>query len=329
MALLSITDLAVAYRTPRGEARAVDGASLEVPPGALVGLVGESGCGKTTLARAVMGVLPRSARIAGGRIAFDGADLLAMPAATRRALLWRQIAFVPQSAMNALDPVYTLRAQMLEVLRRRGGLARASADARAAELFRTVGLDPARLSHYPHQFSGGMRQRAGIAMALALRPRLLIADEPVTALDVIVQRQVLETLRTLSRELHLAAIVVTHDIGVVAYLCDFVAVMYAGRVVEFGPARAVLGRPAHPYTQGLMRAFPDLERPAAALVPIEGAPPSLLAPPPGCRFAPRCGLAEPACRAADPPTLPAGPDHLAACRRLDAAARAPAPATAA
>jgi peptide/nickel transport system ATP-binding protein len=317
VALLSVEDLGVIYRTARGEARAVDGATLELPQGSLLGLVGESGCGKTTLARAIMGVLPRNGSVEGGRIMFDGVDLLSLPHAQRRALLWRDIAFVPQSAMNSLDPVYTLRAQLREVLCGRGGLSNSAADTRAEELFSAVGLDMQRLSHYPHQFSGGMRQRAAIALALALRPRLIIADEPVTALDVIVQRQVLNTFQSLSRDLRVSAIVVTHDVSVVAFLCDLTAVMYAGKVVEYGATRHVLRAPAHPYTMGLMNAFPDLDREAATLVPIEGAPPSLLDPPPGCRFAPRCPFAEAACRAADP--SPVGGAHWAACRRADQA----------
>jgi peptide/nickel transport system ATP-binding protein len=317
MALLSVEDLHVTYRTARGEAHAVDGVHLELPQGALLGLVGESGCGKTTLARAIMGVLPRNGSVRRGRIMFDGVDLLSLPHARRRALLWRDIAFVPQSAMNSLDPVYTLRAQLREVLYGRGGLSRSAADTRAEELFGAVGLDVARLAHYPHQFSGGMRQRAAIALALALRPRLIIADEPVTALDVIVQRQVLNTFQSLSRDLQLSAVVVTHDVSVVAFLCDLTAVMYAGKVVEYGATRDVLREPAHPYAMGLMNAFPDLDREAETLVPIEGSPPGLVDPPPGCRFAPRCPFAESACRAADP--SPVGVAHWAACRRADQA----------
>jgi peptide/nickel transport system ATP-binding protein len=217
--------------------------------------------------------------------------------------------------MNALDPVYRLRDQMREVLCRRGGLSRSAADTRAAELFRAVGLDPSRLMDYPHQFSGGMRQRAAIAMALALKPKLIIADEPVTALDVIVQRQVLDTIRGLSTDLGLSAIIVTHDISVVAYLCSVVAVMYAGRIAEFGPADKVMREPAHPYTMGLMNASPDLERAGEDLVPIEGSPPSLVAPPPGCRFAERCPFALPACSEAQPPMIDVATGHRAACIR--------------
>ena len=315
LTLLSIRDLHVHYTTSDGIVRAVDGADLEIPAGSIVGLVGESGCGKSTLGRAVMGVLPGTGRIAGGSILFEGRDLTTLSERERRALRWRRMAFVPQTAMNALDPVQRLRAQMLEVLCERGGLSRAVARARAEALMHLVGLDPARLSDYPHQFSGGMRQRASIALALALEPSLLIADEPVTALDVIVQRQVLDVLRELQHRLNLAMILVTHDMSVVAYACDRAAVMYAGKVVESGPVGAVLEAPFHPYTMGLTHAFPDMRAEEVVLLPIEGAPPSLLTPPAGCRFAERCPFAESRCRDTEPPLVAVAPDHLAACWR--------------
>jgi peptide/nickel transport system ATP-binding protein len=262
-----------------------------------------------------MGVLPGVGKIVGGRVVFEGRDLVSLSAAEQRAVRWRRMAFIPQTAMNALDPVQRLRTQMLEVLVERGGLARAEAGIRAEELFRLVGLDPVRLADYPHQFSGGMRQRASIALALALAPSLVIADEPVTALDVIVQRQVLDVLRELQVRLNIAMILVTHDMAVVAYACDRVAVMYAGQIVEAGPVAAVLERPLHPYTMGLTHAFPDVHGGDMALVPIEGAPPSLIDPPVGCRFAPRCPFVEARCSA--PPALMAhGVDHLAACWRV-------------
>ena len=319
MDLLAVENLEVRYRTRRGTIRAVDGASLAVPEGAIVGLVGESGCGKTTLARAITGVMPRNAEIAAGSIAFAGRDLLRLPPRDYAAMRWRDFAFVPQSAMNSLDPVYRIGAQIEEVLTERGGFDRARARARAEELFNLVGVDPGRLRDYPHQFSGGMRQRAAIALALALEPRLVIADEPVTALDVIVQRQVLDVVRDLQRRLGLSMILVTHDISVVAYLCDRVVVMYAGKVVEAGDTATVLGRPSHPYTMGLTNAFPDLERSGGALTPIEGDPPDLLDPPDGCRFAPRCPFAVDRCRDVEPPLAELADDHVAACWRADEA----------
>lgn len=319
MTLLSVRDLQVHYTTSAGTVRAVDGVDLDIPAGSITGLVGESGCGKSTLARALMGVLPGTGRIAGGSITFEGRDLVTLSERERRALRWRRMSFVPQSAMNALDPVQRLRAQMLEVLCERGAMPRPAAHARAEMLMRLVGLDPLRLSDYPHQFSGGMRQRASIALALALEPALVIADEPVTALDVIVQRQVLDVLRELQHRLNLAMILVTHDMAVIAYACDRAAVMYAGKLVESGPVAAVLEAPFHPYTMGLTHAFPDVHD-AVALVPIEGTPPSLLDPPPGCRFADRCPFAEARCRTVQPPLVAVAPDHLAACWRSATAA---------
>jgi peptide/nickel transport system ATP-binding protein len=318
--LLSIRDLTVRYRTPQGPVHAVDAVSFSVPRGEVVGLVGESGCGKTTVGRAVMGVVPRTADILGGPVLFEGRDLIRLSERERRALRWKEMAFIPQTAMNALDPVYRVGRQIEEVLVERGGRSRAQARARAEELFSLVGIDARRLDDYPHQFSGGMKQRASIAIALALEPKLVLADEPVTALDVIVQRQVLDVLKELQARLRLSVVLVTHDISVVAYACDRVVVMYAGRVVESGRVRDVLERPRHPYTMGLNNAFPDLERAAGELVPIEGSPPNLLNPPKGCRFAARCPFAEARCVAEEPPLQTEADGHAAACWRSDEAA---------
>ncbi|MBI3706548.1 MAG: ABC transporter ATP-binding protein [Proteobacteria bacterium] len=330
MSLLSISDLRVHYRAESGLTRAVDGVSFEVPEGQIVGLVGESGCGKTTVARAITGVMPQNAVIAGGRIVYRDRNLLELSRPEAKALRWREIAFIPQSAMNSLDPVYRVGAQVEEVLIARGGHDRRRAAARAVELFEMVGLDPGRLRDYPHQFSGGMRQRAAIAIALALNPKLVIADEPVTALDVIVQRQVLDTIKTLQARFQISVVLVTHDISVVAYACDQVVVMYAGQVVESGPAAAVLDRPVHPYTMGLYNAFPDMQSSAGMLVPIDGSPPDLSQPFAGCRFAPRCPFARDDCRLSGVENRPCEPGHSAACVRaaeahqLRAAAREPA-----
>jgi len=315
--LLEIEDLHVEYRTPGGAVRAVDGASFNIPGAAIVGLVGESGCGKTTVARALTRVIPKNARITSGRMMFAGKDLLALSPAEMNALRWRDISFIPQSAMNSLDPVYRIRSQLAEVLCQRGGLSRKQAMLRAAELFEMVGIDPKRLSDFPHQFSGGMRQRAAIALALALDPALVIADEPVTALDVIVQRQILDQLLGLQRDLGLSVIMVTHDISVVAYACDYVVVMYAGQVIEAGPTRTVLTAPGHPYTMGLYNAFPDLQASGGDLTPIEGYPPDLRDPPSGCRFAGRCPFAIDQCRSDRPMPRAIAVDHSAACHRLD------------
>ena len=319
MALLTIEDLRVEYRTSRGVTRAVDGVNLEVHEGEVLGLVGESGCGKTTLGRAIIRVLPRNAGIAGGRILFDGTDLAALPEPEMARYRWREIAMVPQAAMDSLDPVYRLGDQFHEVLTITGRLARAAARARALELCDLVGLDRRRLAAYPHELSGGMRQRAAIALALALSPRLILADEPVTALDVVVQHHILRRLRQLRAELSLSVVLVTHDISVIAQTCDRMAVMYAGKIVEVGRTVDVFARPQHPYTMGLQNSFPNLLRPQEMLIPIEGAPPDLLTPPPGCRFAPRCPFAVDRCLVDSPALRELTPGRWGACHRAEEA----------
>ena len=316
MSLLQVEDLDLYYQTHRGSVQALQGVSLRVREGEVVGLVGESGCGKTSLARAITGVIPRNAEIRRGAIRWKGVDLLGLSQAQHRQRRWRDFAFVPQSAMNALNPVHRVGDQLREVLTQRSAVTARAAGDRVEELFDQVGIDRKRLRDYPHQFSGGMRQRISIAMALALQPELVIADEPVTALDVIVQRQILDLIQGLQKSLQLSMIMVTHDVSVVAYVCDTVVVMYAGQVVETGPVAQVLGSPLHPYTMGLTRAFPDLSQNIGLLRPIEGSPPDLLAPPRGCRFAERCPFALDACAQESPPLLAQGSTERAvACWR--------------
>jgi oligopeptide/dipeptide ABC transporter ATP-binding protein len=319
VALLDLQDLAVEYQTQHGPVRAVRGVSLSLLPGRAIGLVGESGCGKTTLARALIGVLPRNARITDGQFRFDGVEMLGQGADRFNDYRWRRIAMVPQAAMDSLDPVHRVGDQMVETMVLRGGLTRNAARARAAELFGLVGLEPGRLRLFPHELSGGMKQRAVIALALALRPQLVIADEPVTALDVIVQYQVLRTLRDLRTALGLSLLLITHDISVVAHLCDDVAVMYAGRIVESGTVAEVFARPRHPYTMGLRNAFPSLRVQQDHLVPIEGYPPDLARPLQGCAFAPRCPFAIQRCWE-DDPALALWDGTAAACHRAGEAA---------
>tara|TARA_R110002049_G_scaffold42922_2_gene127232 strand:+ start:2036 stop:3061 length:1026 start_codon:yes stop_codon:yes gene_type:complete len=320
--LLSVADLQVDYQVGASTVRAVDRATFDVPRGAIVGLVGESGCGKTTMASAITRIISDNATISGGQMVFDGTDLVSLSERQMNRLRWRDIAFIPQSAMNSLDPVYTVEYQLNEVLRGRGGLSRRAARVRSEELFEMVGIEPGRLKDFPHQFSGGMRQRVAIALALALDPKLIIADEPVTALDVIVQRQILDQLRSLQQMLGISVVMVTHDISVVAYTCDHTVVMYAGKVVESGRTADLLRTPVHPYTMGLKNAFPDLKGAKQGLLtPIEGAPPSLMNPPDGCRFANRCPFALEMCRSVDPALMAGQDGHAVACHR---AAEAPA-----
>ncbi len=315
MAILEIRDLVVAYRTQRGVVQAVDGVSLDVAPAQHLGVIGESGCGKTTLLRALVRVLPRNAFVPRGEIRFKGRDLLALSDREIRALRWQEIATIPQASMDSLNPVYRVGAQLVEVLTVRGGLDRGAARRRAVELFQMVGLEDQALDRYPHEFSGGMKQRAVIAMALALGPSLLLADEPVTALDVIVQHQILEVFKRLEQELDLTVVLVTHDISVVAQVCDSVAVMYAGKVVEQAGTRPFFRTPYHPYSLGLQNAFPNLAQPRAELIAIEGYPPDLATPPRGCRFAPRCPFAVDRCHTQEPDLEAVGPGHRAACHR--------------
>ncbi len=317
--ILNVRGLKISYVVGDKVIRAVDDATFSIPKGAIVGLVGESGCGKTTVARGLTRVMAKAARFESGEVLFNGQDILAMGEGEMNNLRWRDIAFIPQSAMNSLDPVYTIEHQLNEVLIQRGGMTKAQARARAEELFEMVGIEPQRLRDYPHQFSGGMRQRVAIALALALNPKLVIADEPVTALDVIVQRQILDTLKSLQDKLGISVILVTHDISVVAYVCDRIVVMYAGRVVESGDTATVLTAPYHPYTMGLYNAFPDLQSSAGLLTPIDGHPPDLSDTPPGCRFAPRCPFAEDRCRSGDIPLTDVGGGHFSACLRSDEA----------
>lgn len=315
MPILSIRGLKVNYETQDGTVQAVDDVSLDIQEAQQLGLIGESGCGKTTLLKAIVQVLPRNGRIASGQILFKGMDLLRLPAAEMRQLRWREIATIPQASMDSLNPVQRVGKQLIKLLTVRGGLDKRAAHRRAVELFDLVGLDTGRLMHYPHEFSGGMKQRAVIAMALALNPSLLIADEPVTALDVIVQHQILEVLRRLQEELNLTVMLITHDISVVAQVCDSVSVMYAGQIVEQADAKPFFQSPAHPYSLGLQQAFPNLVRPRDVLVSIEGYPPDLRQPPPGCRFAERCPFVLEACHQTDPVLENVGDNRTAACLR--------------
>jgi oligopeptide/dipeptide ABC transporter ATP-binding protein len=312
MSLLSVENLSIEYRTRRGVVRAVRNTSFELGAGKTLGVVGESGCGKSTLAMGVLGLLPPTAVVASGAVKFGNRDLVTLDSESLRALRWRKMAYVPQSAMNSLNPVARLRDQFAEIWRAHGG-ARDGMPDKAEALFVRVGLDPRRLQSYPHELSGGMRQRAIIAMALMFEPELLVADEPTTGLDVIVQRGVLNLLRRLQAEEKMSVIFVSHDIAVVAELCEHVAVMYAGEIVELGPARAIFGAPCHPYTMGLEQAFPDIRDPMRTLVSIAGAPPRLDRPLEACPFTARCPFAVDRCRVEKPAPRAIVPGHVVAC----------------
>ncbi len=287
--LLRVRGLSTDFIMPGGAAaHALEDVSFDVYPGQTLGLVGESGCGKTTTLMAVMRLLPANGRIPAGQIIFDETDLLSLSEREMRQYRWRDIAIIFQGAMNALNPVIRVGDQIGEAILLHNLMDRDAADQRVDELLELVGIPKSRGDQYPHQFSGGMRQRAMIAMALACKPRLLFADEPTTALDVMIQAQVLELLKGIQRELGLAIVLVTHDLGVVAEICDTVVVMYGGKVAEYGSSDQVYNNPFHPYTQRLLEAFPDLNRPSGSLASIPGTPPRLTELPPGCRFEPRC-----------------------------------------
>jgi peptide/nickel transport system ATP-binding protein len=316
--LLEVEDLTVDFATPRGVVRAVDGVSFTLGHGEVLGLVGESGSGKTVTCRALIRLLPsRRARIVAGRVRMDGADLLALDEAAIRRVRGATIGMIFQNPMTHLDPVMTIGEQIAEPLRAHQGMSRDAALAHAEDLLRQLGIpDPARrVRSYPHEFSGGMRQRAMIAAALACRPKVLIADEPTTALDVTVQAQILRLLLDLRAQSGLAIILISHDLGVVAQTCDTIAVMYAGRIVERADKRSLLRRPLHPYTRGLIGSQPGAAPPYAPLPSIPGQPPSLADLPGGCRFHPRCAYAERACRDERPPLVEPDPGHVTACRR--------------
>jgi oligopeptide/dipeptide ABC transporter ATP-binding protein len=314
--LLSVDGLRVEFWTQRGTVYAVNGVSFEIAPGETLGIVGESGCGKSVTSLAILGLLPRAGRVTAGSATFDGRDLIGLSDAELRRIRGREIAMIFQDPMTSLNPVLTVGRQIRETLETHFGIPRKAAHARAVDLLEQVGIPEARrrADDYPHQFSGGMRQRAMIAMALACEPKLLIADEPTTALDVTIQAQILDLLRALVAERDTSLIMITHDLGVVAGMCDRVHVMYGGMVVETGSAEDVFASPRHPYTLGLLQSVPRLDTPRGRkLQPIEGAPRDMLRPPAACPFAPRCAYEVDKSRLEVPPLVEVAPGHRVAC----------------
>ncbi|MCM1968032.1 ABC transporter ATP-binding protein [Streptomyces sp. NPDC002812] len=314
--LLEVRDLHVEFKTRDGVAKAVNGVNYSVAEGETLAVLGESGSGKSVTAQAVMGILDMPpGRIAGGEILFKGRDLLKMKEEERRKVRGAEMAMIFQDALSSLNPVLSVGAQLGEMYEVHRGMSRKDARAKAVELMDRVKIPAARerVGDYPHQFSGGMRQRIMIAMAMALEPSLIIADEPTTALDVTVQAQVMDLLAELQRELNMGLILITHDLGVVADVADKIAVMYAGRIVEAAPVHEIYRNPAHPYTRGLLDSIPRLDQKGQELYAIKGLPPNLLAIPPGCAFNPRCPMARAVCRTDVPPLAEVGPDRASAC----------------
>jgi peptide/nickel transport system ATP-binding protein len=315
--LLRVQNLgAVFHSVGKSPAQALQEVSFDVFAGKTVGLVGESGCGKTTTLMSILRLLPANAQVS-GQVWFNGVDLFRLTEQEMRAYRWKEMAIVFQGAMNALNPVMTVGEQIREAILQHHILPPRQAEERVAELLEMVGIARERGRQYPFQYSGGMRQRAMIAMALACSPRLLFADEPTTALDVMVQAQVLELLKNIQKQLGLAVVLVTHDLGVVAEMCDSVVVMYGGKVAEYAPVDEIYNNPQHPYTQKLLESFPDLHTDAPTLASIPGAPPRLTELPAGCRFAPRCHLRQPRCDTLAPPLRQTSADHFAACHLLE------------
>jgi oligopeptide transport system ATP-binding protein len=314
--LLSVEDLHVRFWTRRGTVHAVNGISFDIAPGETLGIVGESGCGKSVTSLAILGLLSRNGRVESGKAVFQGRDLVSQSDRTLRSVRGKEIAMIFQDPMTSLNPVLTIGRQIREALETHFGMDRKEAEQTATEALDRVGIPSAkaRLRDYPHQFSGGMRQRAMIAMALACKPKLLIADEPTTALDVTIQAQILDLLRALVAEENAALILITHDLGVVAGMCERVNVMYAGMFMETGAAEQLFATPRHPYTLGLLQSVPRLDAARRArLHPIEGSPPNMLQPPLACPFQPRCRFEIDLSRREVPPLVEIEPGHQVAC----------------
>ncbi len=312
--VLEVEHLKTYYYTYKGIVRGVDDVSFKLKEGESLGIAGESGCGKSTLAYSLLKLVPPPGRIVGGKILIDGHDIVKMSEGeVRSKIRWKKISMVFQGAMNALNPVYTVGYQLAEPLIYHKGYSKKEAIEEAKKYLEMVGLAPEIVNRYPHELSGGMKQRVVIAMALILQPKIVIADEPTTALDVVVQAQILNLLKKLQKELKISIILITHDLSIIAELADKVAIMYAGKIVEFGPLEKVFLEPKHPYTQALLRSIPRLRGAKEKLEWIPGTPPDLRNPPPGCRFHPRCKFAMDICRKDSPPEVYLEPDHRVLC----------------
>ncbi|GAB2466675.1 ABC transporter ATP-binding protein [Comamonas humi] len=313
MALLEVKNLVVEFPTRRGVLRALDDISFSIAPGEILGVVGESGAGKSLTGASIIGLLEPPGRVASGQILLEGRRIDNLPHEQMREVRGRRIGAIFQDPLTSLNPLYTVGRQLMETIQTHLGLSKAEARERAIQLLKDTGIPAAeqRIDHYPHQFSGGMRQRVVIALALAAEPQLIVADEPTTALDVSIQAQIITLLKNICRTRGAAVMLITHDMGVIAETCDRVAVMYAGRVAEIGPVHEVINHPSHPYTRGLMAAIPDMEGERERLFQIDGAMPRLNAIPTGCAFNPRCGQVFDRCHEQRPDLMPAGATQAA------------------
>jgi len=323
MELLNVQDLKTYFTTKSGSVKAVDGVSFDVEKRKATGLAGESGCGKTTTALSVLRILPSNGKIVSGKMLFKGLDLAQLDEEDMREdIRWQEISIVFQGAMNALNPVYNIGHQMTEaIMLHEKNVEHQEALERAGKLMELVGINASRLDNYPHEFSGGMRQRAMIAMALSCNPSLLIADEPATALDVIVAAQVLKLLKELKERLELGMILITHDLSIIAEICEKSAIMYAGKIAEYADVVSIFKEPQHPYTQGLIGAFPSITGKRVKMTSIPGTTPDLLRPPPGCRFHPRCKYAKDVCKTKEPEFSQIEKGHFVSCHKAVAEAK--------
>ncbi|PUA32413.1 MAG: dipeptide/oligopeptide/nickel ABC transporter ATP-binding protein [Zestosphaera tikiterensis] len=310
--VLEVRDLKVYYYTLTGVVKAVDEVSLNVKEAEVLGIAGESGCGKSTLGYALLGLIPPPGRIAGGSVVLDGTDLTKLSEGELRKIRWSKVSMIFQGAMNVLNPVYTVGHQMSEPLIIHKGYTQKEALNVVSEALKQVGLNPEIVKRYPHELSGGMKQRVVIAMALLLKPKLVIADEPTTALDVVIQAQIINLLKKIKQEEKTSMIFITHDLSLISEIADKVAVMYAGKIAEVGPSEEIFYNPQHPYTQGLLKSIPRL-RSKEKITWIPGVPPDLRRPPPGCRFYPRCPYAMDICRREEPKPIKVGDQHYVAC----------------
>jgi len=319
MVTLDVQDLTTYYYTRRGPVRAVEGVSFQLEKGEAMGLAGESGCGKTTIALSLLKILPLGGRIVNGKALLNGVDIVSMSESQmRQDIRWKKLSIVFQGAMNAMNPVYKVGDQIVEAIKlHEPKVFRSEAKERAGKLLELVGIEPGRLDNYPHEFSGGMKQRALIAMSLACNPDIVIADEPGTALDVIVQAQVLRLMKELIDKLNLSIIMITHDLSMLAEVCSKIAVMYAGYLSEYGNIVPVFRNPLHPYTKDLIESFPSIKAAKQDMVSIPGSPPDLLNPPPGCRFHPRCKYAMDVCRKEMPQLVETESKHFVACHLVN------------
>jgi len=317
MALLTVENLSVGYHTRKGFLKSVQGVSFALAEGESLGLVGESGCGKTTIGMSLMGLLPENAAVTDGRILFEDTDLLKLSKKEIRQVRWKKIAMIFQAAMNALNPVHRVSEQIAEaILAHDTEISEETAMKQVESLFQVVGIPPGRMRDYPHQYSGGMKQRAIIAMALSCNPSLIIADEPTTALDVIVQDQILNAIKDFQKRLNVSLIFISHDIAVVADVCDSIGIMFAGQLVEYGNVKDVFDVPMHPYTRSLLASYLTLDKDIVQLDSKPGETPDLVNPTPGCRFSERCTVSKAACSLNTPEWIEISPTHKALCNQF-------------